>query len=106
MPEAVPRQPRRDDTAADAGSLARMGRIEEQPIPAPTPSEAPPPPDPAPDPADEQEAADLTTALASAGIDTTDSDKAAVRTLASLDAATVETVTQWLKAKKNTSATK
>ena len=102
MPEAVPRQPRRDDTAADAGSLARMGRIEEQPIPAPTPSEVPPPPDPA----DEQEAANLATALASAGIDTTDSDKAAVRTLASLDAATVETVTQWLKAKKNTSATK
>jgi hypothetical protein len=102
MPEAVPRQPRRDDTAADAGSLARMGRIEEQPIPAPTPSEAPPPPDPA----DEQEAADLATALAGAGIDTTDSDKAAVRALASLDAATVETVTQWLKAKKNTSASK
>jgi hypothetical protein len=102
MPEAVPRQPRRDDTAADAGSLARMGRIEEQPIPAPTPSEVPPPPDPA----DEQEAANLATALASAGIDTTDSDKAAVRTLASLDAATVETVTKWLKAKKNTSATK
>ncbi|WP_406122880.1 hypothetical protein OHQ89_12200 [Streptomyces canus] len=36
MPEAVPRQPRRDDTAADAGSLERMGRIEEQPIPAPS----------------------------------------------------------------------
>jgi len=102
MPEAVPRQPRRDDTAADAGSLERLGRIDPQPVPAPTPSEAPPPPDPA----DEQEAANLATALASAGIDTTDSDKAAVRTLASLDAATVETVTKWLKAKKNTSATK
>jgi hypothetical protein len=36
MPEAVPRQPRRDDTAADAGSLERMGRIEEQPVPAPS----------------------------------------------------------------------
>jgi hypothetical protein len=36
MPEAVPRLPRRDDTAADAGSLERMGRIEEQPIPAPS----------------------------------------------------------------------
>jgi hypothetical protein len=36
MPEAVPRSPRRDDTAADAGSLERMGRIEEQPIPAPS----------------------------------------------------------------------
>jgi hypothetical protein len=36
MPEAVPRNPRRDDTAADAGSLERMGRIDEQPIPAPS----------------------------------------------------------------------
>ena len=36
MPEAVPRTPRRDDTAADAGSLERMGRIDEQPIPAPS----------------------------------------------------------------------
>lgn len=36
MPEAVPRQPRRDDTAADAGSLERMGRIEPQPVPAPS----------------------------------------------------------------------
>lgn len=33
MPEAVPRQPRRDDTAADAGSLERMGRLDEQPVP-------------------------------------------------------------------------
>lgn len=32
----VARQPRRDDTAADAGSLERMGRLEEQPIPAPS----------------------------------------------------------------------
>ena len=34
MPEAVPRQPRRDDTAAD--SLERIGGIELQPIPAPS----------------------------------------------------------------------
>lgn len=34
-PAAV-RTPRRDDTAADAGSLARMGRLDEQPIPAPS----------------------------------------------------------------------
>lgn len=33
MPEAVPRQPRRDDTAADAASLERMGRLDEQPVP-------------------------------------------------------------------------
>ncbi|MET8079972.1 hypothetical protein [Streptomyces sp. NPDC005303] len=36
MPEAVPRSPRRDDTAADADSLERMGRIDEQPVPAPS----------------------------------------------------------------------
>lgn len=36
MPEAVPRTPRRDDTAADAGSLERMGRLGEQPVPAPS----------------------------------------------------------------------
>ena len=34
MPEAVPRAPRRDDTAADAASLERMGRLDEQPGPA------------------------------------------------------------------------
>lgn len=37
MPEPpVVREPRRDDTAADAGSLERMGRIDPQPIPAPS----------------------------------------------------------------------
>ncbi|WP_406418467.1 hypothetical protein [Streptomyces sp. NBC_01614] len=35
MPEAVPRQPRRDDTAADIGSLVTLGREEPPPIPAP-----------------------------------------------------------------------
>ncbi|MCX4816790.1 hypothetical protein OG601_47580 [Streptomyces sp. NBC_01239] len=29
-------QPRRDDTAADAGSLERLGRLDPQPIPAPS----------------------------------------------------------------------
>lgn len=33
MPEAVPHVPRRDDTAADAASLERMGRLDEQPVP-------------------------------------------------------------------------
>ena len=37
MPEPpVARQPRRDTTAADAGSLERLGRIDPQPIPAPS----------------------------------------------------------------------
>ena len=50
MPEpAVTRQPRRDDAAADMGSLVRMGRIDEQPIPAPSTNpflepDLPPPP--------------------------------------------------------------
>jgi hypothetical protein len=30
------RTPRRDDTAADAGSLERMGRLDPQPVPAPS----------------------------------------------------------------------
>jgi len=50
MPEPpVARIPRRDDTAADAGSLVSMGRIDPQPIPAPSISpflepDLPPPP--------------------------------------------------------------
>lgn len=37
MPEPpTERAPRRDTTAADAGSLERMGRIDEQPVPAPS----------------------------------------------------------------------
>ncbi|MEV7975464.1 hypothetical protein [Streptomyces sp. NPDC086519] len=38
------REPRRDDTAADAGSLERMGRIDEQPVPAPADLPGDPPP--------------------------------------------------------------
>lgn len=39
MAEPIPRQPRRDDAAADVASLEDMDRIDEQPIP----SDAPPP---------------------------------------------------------------
>jgi hypothetical protein len=52
MPEPpVARQPRRDDTAADANSLEQMGRIDEQPVPAPSidpflEPDIPPDPDP------------------------------------------------------------
>ena len=35
MPEAVERPPRRDDTAADMGSLVTLGREDPPPIPAP-----------------------------------------------------------------------
>jgi hypothetical protein len=34
--EPAPRTPRRDDTAADARSLERAGRLDPQPIPAPS----------------------------------------------------------------------
>ncbi|MFI8191330.1 hypothetical protein ACIF8T_21345 [Streptomyces sp. NPDC085946] len=36
MPDAPERPPRRDDTAADVGTLVRLGREEPQPIPAPS----------------------------------------------------------------------
>jgi hypothetical protein len=36
--EPAPRQPRRDTTAADAGSLERAGRLDPQPVPAPSTS--------------------------------------------------------------------
>jgi len=36
MPEAVERPPRYDDTAADVGSLVRLGREEPPPVPAPS----------------------------------------------------------------------
>lgn len=37
MPEPpVARKPRRDDTAADGGSLQPLGRLDPQPVPAPS----------------------------------------------------------------------
>jgi predicted GH43/DUF377 family glycosyl hydrolase len=36
MPTPIPRQPRRDDTAADMGTLVLLGREEPQPVPAPS----------------------------------------------------------------------
>lgn len=49
MPEPIPLQPRRDDSAADTASLVRLGRVDEQPVPAPSISpflepDLPPPP--------------------------------------------------------------
>ncbi len=38
MPEAIERPPRRDDTAADMGSLVALGREQPPPVPAPSPS--------------------------------------------------------------------
>jgi hypothetical protein len=97
MPEAVPRQPRRDDTAADAGSLERMGRIEEQPIPAALAELAVEPS--AEEPAAEQDTAELQEALAGVGVTATAADHAAMQALGQLDAATLETVTRWVQTK-------
>ena len=97
MPEAVPRQPRRDDTAADAGSLERMGRIDEQPIPAALAELAAEPL--AEDPAAEQDTAELQEALAGVGVTATAADHAAMQALGQLDAATLETVTRWVQTK-------
>lgn len=36
MPEPIPRQPRRDDAAADMRSLVQLGRADVQPVPAPS----------------------------------------------------------------------
>lgn len=96
MPEPTARPSRRDDTAADAASLERMGRLDPQPKPA-TPGPAP---QPAPSPDDAAEEAALTEALVDAGVTATAEDRAAVEALAKLDAATVEAVTRWLAAKK------
>jgi hypothetical protein len=99
--EPIPAAPRRDDAVGDMQSLVGLGRAEPQPIPEPT---APPvdssAPQPKPDPADAQEAADLTDALAEAGVTATAEDRAAVQALTQLDAATVAAVTCWMKTKK------
>lgn len=88
MPEAVPRAPRRDDTAADAASLARMGRPGEQPAPAePTPA----------DTSDQADTEELTDALTAAGIPATAEDRAAIQAPASLDDATQAAVQRWLR---------
>jgi hypothetical protein len=92
VPEAVARQPRRDDTAADAKTLEQLGRIEPQPVPAPIE------PEPAPD--DDKDAVTLRAALLDAGITATAEDHAAVTALAQLDPATVEAVTRWVTAKE------
>lgn len=96
MPDPVPRTPRRDDTAADTGSLVRLGRHD----PPPAPAEHRPGPAPAPSPVDQREVAALSAALAEAGVAETAEDQAAVQALAGLDAATVAAVERWLKAKK------
>ncbi len=113
MPEPIPVAPRLDPAAADSRSLEKLGRIEPQPVPsgpaAPAPPIEPlpePPPANTPDPVDEQEAAELEAALADAGVTATAQDRAAVQALAKLDAATVQTVKQWLTTKKRDQPTK
>jgi hypothetical protein len=92
MPEPIPLAPRQDDTAADAGSLVRLGRADPPPVPASTA--------PAVDPGDDRDATTLKAALLDAGITTTAEDAAAVQALARLDTSTVQAVARWVKAKK------
>jgi hypothetical protein len=93
MLDAVLRVPRRDDTAADTGSLARMGRIEEQPVPTATPELA------AESPAETAPPAELEKALAGAGVTAISADHTAMQALGQLDAATLEAVTRWVQSK-------
>ncbi|MFF4791811.1 hypothetical protein ACFY2M_19080 [Streptomyces sp. NPDC001276] len=43
MPDPIPMPPRHDDSAADMGSLIRLGQAEPQPEPAPADQPAPQP---------------------------------------------------------------
>lgn len=99
MPDAPERPPRYDDTAADVGSLERLGRIGPQPVPQqqPKPPRPNPPRGPVPDPVDEAEMLQLSAALTEAGITPAADDRAAVEQLAKLDAATVAVVQSWLR---------
>lgn len=109
MPEPIPVAPRHDPAAADSRSLEKLGRLEPQPIPAGPAAPAPlpdPPPGDTPDPVDEREAAELEAALVDAGVTATAADRAAVQALSKLDAATVQTVKQWLNTKKRDQPTK
>lgn len=92
--KVTPQAPPLDTSAADAGTLERMGRIP----PQPTPSARPPS---RPTPADEAEEAALSAALTDAGVTVTAADRAAVQALTQLDASTVEAVTRWINTKKD-----
>jgi hypothetical protein len=82
-----------DESAADVGTLADMGVI-----PQPRAPIAPTPPGPPPEPPGQAEnVATLDAALTEAGVEKTTADTAAVRALATLDAATVQTVARWVK---------
>jgi hypothetical protein len=93
MPDPIPLQPCRDDTAADVRSLVQLGRATPQPEPA---SAAPTPEMPL----DDKDTVTLKAALADAGITTTAEDQVAVQALARLDTATVQAVARWMKTKK------
>lgn len=99
MAEPILREPRRDDTAADAKSLEQMGRLEPQPSPAATSSPAPEQPPEAQEPAAAQDTAELQQALAGAGVTATAEDHAAMQALSKLDGATLEAVTRWIQTK-------
>ncbi|MET9550521.1 hypothetical protein ABZY36_35245 [Streptomyces sp. NPDC006627] len=99
MPEPRAVTHRVNNCAGDSASLVQLGLIDPQPTPGPPPDRVPPSGQ-RPDPADEAEKRALTDALAEAGVEPSETDRAAVQALASLDSATVDAVTRWLKAKK------
>ncbi|MFF8589922.1 hypothetical protein ACF061_00540 [Streptomyces sp. NPDC015220] len=45
MPDPIPLPPRVDETAADVGSLVRLGHVDPPPVPAPADEPDPPPSD-------------------------------------------------------------
>lgn len=97
---ARPVQRRVDEAAADVGTLADMGVVAEPPEPqAPAPPAGSPADPPAEVPPEQQvtNMAMLDSAFTEAGVAQTDTDTAAVRTLATLDTETVKTVAGWVK---------
>ncbi|NUP15403.1 MAG: hypothetical protein HOZ81_04730 [Streptomyces sp.] len=94
MPEPpAARTPRRDDTAADVGSLVRLGRVPEQPTPRA-------PVEPGPSPAEQANEAAIEAALTEAGIAKAGRDEQVIDALAKLDPAEVEAITRWVKSGK------
>ncbi|MFF3324984.1 hypothetical protein [Streptomyces sp. NPDC002889] len=102
LPRERPVQRRVDHGGADADTLVDMGAAEPQPEPAP-PTRPGPPEEP---PGQAENMVLLDAALTEAGVEKTGADTAAVRSLATLDTATVQTVARWVKRGKKDNGTK
>lgn len=93
MPDPIPLRPRRDDTAADVGSLVRLGRVPEQPTP-----QARVEPDPSP--VEQANEAAIEAALTEAGVAKAGRDEQVIDALAKLDPTEVEAIARWVKGGK------